>query len=103
MALNFGRRVVGQRSGLGHPAAQYQLVHSFCLQSNCQDGRNPQAGLIRDSEGNFYGTAEEAGNIGVGQNGVAFKLTFNNGQPPPERQEPNVRPGSPRQPKLRRA
>lgn len=56
------------------PAAQYQKIHSFCLQGSCQDGRNPQDSLIRDSDGNFYGAANAGG---ANDHGAVFELTFN--------------------------
>jgi len=56
------------------PAAQYDLIHAFCQQGNCEDGRNPEAGLIRDNDGNFYGTAAVGG---ANDHGAAFELTFN--------------------------
>jgi len=37
-----------------------------------EDGRYPQAGLLRDSAGNLYGTASEGGTYGYG---VVFELT----------------------------
>jgi uncharacterized repeat protein (TIGR03803 family) len=39
------------------------------------DGANPQAGVIRDSAGNLYGSTYYGGNgIGTGGHGVVFKL-----------------------------
>jgi len=31
-------------------------LHSFCSQSGCPDGYDPSAGVIQDTDGNFYGT-----------------------------------------------
>jgi uncharacterized repeat protein (TIGR03803 family) len=56
------------------PAAQYKLLHAFCQQGSCQDGRNPQDSLIRDSDGNFYGAANAGG---TNDHGAVFELTFN--------------------------
>jgi uncharacterized repeat protein (TIGR03803 family) len=38
------------------PNGMLTTTHSFCSQSDCRDGFSPQAGLIQDSDGNFYGT-----------------------------------------------
>jgi uncharacterized repeat protein (TIGR03803 family) len=43
-----------------------------------KDGANPQAGLIRDTKGNLYGTTLHGGDLSCGQGygcGVVFKLT----------------------------
>lgn len=55
-------------------AAQYQLVHTFCQDGSCHDGRNPQDGLVRDGDGNFFGTGNAGGKS---DHGVAFELKFN--------------------------
>jgi uncharacterized repeat protein (TIGR03803 family) len=48
------------------------VLYSFCLHStNCDDGAEPQAGLILDPAGNLYGTTIYGG----GSAGVAFKFT----------------------------
>ena len=58
------------------------LLYSFCAQSNCADGENPQTGLVEDASGNLYGTtsgggancpSESVGN--VCNYGTVFKLT----------------------------
>jgi uncharacterized repeat protein (TIGR03803 family) len=46
-------------------------LYSFCSQSNCTDGQEPEAGLIRDAAGNLYGTT---GGGGVGGSGTVWKL-----------------------------
>jgi uncharacterized repeat protein (TIGR03803 family) len=48
------------------------VLYSFCSQAGCADGGYPYAGLIRDSEGNLYGTTRSGGNGSSG--GVVFKL-----------------------------
>ena len=55
-------------------ASQYQLIHPFCQAANCADGRNPQDGLVRDSDGNFFGTGNRGGATG---HGAVFELKFN--------------------------
>jgi uncharacterized repeat protein (TIGR03803 family) len=47
------------------------VLYSFCTETKCADGSYPNAGLIRDSHGNLYGTTAKGGAYG---NGVVFKL-----------------------------
>jgi uncharacterized repeat protein (TIGR03803 family) len=49
------------------PAGNYTVLHSF----TDLDGEKPEAGLIRDTEGNLYGTTWEGGGY---SDGVVFKL-----------------------------
>jgi uncharacterized repeat protein (TIGR03803 family) len=49
------------------------VLYSFCSQTNCADGTNPQGGVIMDAAGNLYGTATGGGSSL--QAGVAFELT----------------------------
>jgi uncharacterized repeat protein (TIGR03803 family) len=46
-------------------------LYSFCSQSGCADGRQPWAGLIQASDGNFYGTTYGTNNGG----GTVFKIS----------------------------
>jgi len=48
------------------------VLYSFCAQSSCSDGAQPQAGLISDGKGNLYGTTPEDGS---GGGGTVFQLT----------------------------
>ena len=54
------------------PAGTLTTLHNFCAQSGCADGGNPYAGLVRASDGNFYGTTFERGANGYG---TVFKIT----------------------------
>jgi uncharacterized repeat protein (TIGR03803 family) len=48
------------------------IFHSFCSDTNCTDGSLPQARLIRDQDGNLYGTTLEGGEHG---SGTIFEVT----------------------------
>jgi uncharacterized repeat protein (TIGR03803 family) len=59
------------------PTGSLTSLYSFCLQTGCADGSNPQA-LILAPDGNFYGTTKFGGaNSGTG---TAFEIT-STGQP----------------------
>jgi uncharacterized repeat protein (TIGR03803 family) len=49
-----------------------EILYSF--KGGATDGNFPQAGLLRDSKGNFYGTTGVAG--GSGNDGTVFELTL---------------------------
>ena len=49
------------------------VLYSFCSQTNCTDGENPEAGLIQDTNGNLYGTTSNAGANGFG---TVFEITL---------------------------
>ena len=52
------------------------VLYTFCSQSNCPDGRNPNGALIMDGAGNLYGATETGGNSCASNRcGVAFQLT----------------------------
>lgn len=57
-------------------AGHETVLYSFCSATNCTDGQLPYAGLIRDEEGNLYGTTYGGGAIGAAnfQGGTVFKL-----------------------------
>jgi uncharacterized repeat protein (TIGR03803 family) len=46
-------------------------LYSFCSQSGCSDGAYPEAGMIQDTDGDFYGTTWNGGNNG----GTLFRLS----------------------------
>src|SRR5262249_1096477 len=43
------------------PSGTVTTLHSFCSRSGCTDGATPQAGLVQDDDGNFYGTTFSGG------------------------------------------
>jgi uncharacterized repeat protein (TIGR03803 family) len=49
------------------------VLHAFCAEPNCADGRAPVAGLVRDAAGNLYGTTLWGGTGAPGY-GVVYKL-----------------------------
>ncbi len=63
----YGSTNQGGQSGLGSafeitPQGELTTIHSFCTRASCfPDGTNPTAGLIRGTDGNFYGTASLGG------------------------------------------
>jgi uncharacterized repeat protein (TIGR03803 family) len=54
------------------PLGNETVLYSFCSPSDCSDGEQPYAGLVRDSAGNLYGTTQYGGVYGVG---TVFKIT----------------------------
>jgi uncharacterized repeat protein (TIGR03803 family) len=55
------------------PDGRERVLYSF---KGIPDGSSPSAGLVRDSEGNFYGTTELGGNpANFSGSGTIFKLT----------------------------
>src|SRR5579863_1132996 len=47
-------------------------LYAFCPQNDCSSGRQPQAGLVLATDGNFYGTTPLGGKKGFG---TVFKIT----------------------------
>jgi uncharacterized repeat protein (TIGR03803 family) len=43
------------------PAGKLTTLYSFCSQSGCTDGAQPDGGLLQATDGNFYGTTEFGG------------------------------------------
>ena len=52
------------------PTGQESVLYAFTL----ADGGLPEAGLLRDSAGNLYGTTTFGGGAGAGPSGTVFKL-----------------------------
>lgn len=59
------------------PKGKYTVLHTFCGEANCADGKYPHAALVFDRKGNLYGTTVAGGSSGCADNGcgVVFKLT----------------------------
>jgi uncharacterized repeat protein (TIGR03803 family) len=73
----YGTTVDGGANGLGtvfriDNAGHETVLHSFCADANCTDGKFPYAGLTQDADGNLYGTTLDGGANGLG---TVFKLT----------------------------
>jgi uncharacterized repeat protein (TIGR03803 family) len=74
-----------QRGGASNLGAVFKVtktgketvLYSFCSVANCADGEFPNGGLIRDAEGNLYGTTQLGGNPALCTEGcgVVFKVT----------------------------
>ena len=45
----------------------FTSLYSFCAESQCTDGKNPQAGLIQATDLNFYGTTSGGGSNAYGE------------------------------------
>lgn len=42
------------------------VLYSFCQMTNCTDGLEPSGNIVRDSQGNIYGTTQGGGQFGMG-------------------------------------
>src|ERR1022692_2359511 len=47
------------------PGGTLTTLYSFCSQSGCTDGGSPYAGLVQDTNGDFYGTTADGGGSGT--------------------------------------
>ena len=54
----------------------YSVLHNFCSQTNCADGRNPNDGLVMNSAGDLYGTTFDGG-VHSNFDGTIFKFSNN--------------------------
>jgi len=54
------------------PSGALTTVYSFCAESECTDGSEPQAGLVLAANGDLYGTTWSGGAIGGGS---VFKIS----------------------------
>jgi uncharacterized repeat protein (TIGR03803 family) len=54
------------------PKGKETVLYSFCPQTGCTDGADPQAKLVFDQKGNLYGATQYGG---AHNNGAVFKLT----------------------------
>lgn len=53
-------------------AGTFTTLYNFCSQAGCADGAYPASGLVKASDGNLYGTTEQAGS---GNGGTVFEFT----------------------------
>ena len=75
----YGTAYLGGTDGVGTvfqltPTGTLTTLHSFCPQSGCADGAEPDAGLVQGSDGNFYGATVSGGTGSKGQ-GTLFQIT----------------------------
>jgi uncharacterized repeat protein (TIGR03803 family) len=54
------------------PGGELTTVYNFCSKKHCNDGSEPNSGLLLAADGNFYGLASSSGLYG---NGTMFRLT----------------------------
>lgn len=74
----FGLTRNGGGNGLGTAfrltGSSETVVYSFCTRdANCTDGAHPEAGLVADGTGGFFGTTDQGGVHGGG--GIVFHLS----------------------------
>jgi uncharacterized repeat protein (TIGR03803 family) len=58
-------------------SGELHVLHNFCVQFNCRDGKGPTAGLVMDASGNMYGTASDGGGNDLDDSaggGVVFEV-----------------------------
>jgi uncharacterized repeat protein (TIGR03803 family) len=73
----YGTAYQGGTDGVGTvfqltPTGTLTTLHSFCPQSGCADGTEPDAGLVQGSDGNFYGATVSGGTT---SKGTLFQVT----------------------------
>ena len=71
----YGTTFLGGANGFGtifelKPTGTLTTLHSFCATSGCPDGANPIAGLMQDTNGEFYGTAVDGGSTAFNCDGA---------------------------------
>jgi uncharacterized repeat protein (TIGR03803 family) len=58
------------------PSGMLTTVYRFCSQSPCTDGSYPEAALVQDTNGDFYGTTVGGGANGTGgSGGTVFRMS----------------------------
>src|ERR1039458_6104084 len=55
------------------PGGTLTTLYRFCAQSGCPDGDGPEAELVQDTNGDFYGTTDGGGSSDI--YGTVFKIT----------------------------
>jgi uncharacterized repeat protein (TIGR03803 family) len=58
-------------------AGDFTTIYTFCLTSDCPDGKSPKAALVQGADGNFYGVTSAGGNTYGG--GTFFTMTPSGG------------------------
>jgi len=77
------------------PGGALTTLYRFCAQSNCVDGRSPQAALIQDTNGNLYGTTTYGGTSSACSDGCGTVFSLSVGLGPFVEMEPtSARVGS---------
>jgi uncharacterized repeat protein (TIGR03803 family) len=60
----------------GASASTYKKLYDFCAQANCADGSKPGSALLRDANGNLFGTTTQGGD---NNQGTIFELINESG------------------------
>jgi uncharacterized repeat protein (TIGR03803 family) len=71
--LTYGGGAHGTGTVFQYSSGTETLLYSFCSQTNCADGSNPNAGMTMDANGNLFGETSIGGTNGNG--GVLFELS----------------------------
>src|ERR1039458_4275766 len=75
MGTSTGQRPVGPTTmarSSKSPRVALTTLYRFCHQTHCPDGATPYAGLVQDTNGDFYGTTSEGGS---NNDGTVFRLS----------------------------